>query len=206
MKIGAENRKALIIACALMAFGMFLFVRMVRGWSSVAASAPMPKAPVISDFERAIAPNAPAAPASRQRTRSSIPLTPTLDPRLRLNLLAQSEDIKYEGTGRNIFDRESLPPIPQPLKNGKKEPAPVPAQPAVYTPPPPPPIPLKFFGFANSPGEPKQAFLSQGEDVFIAKEGDIVNRRYKIVRIGPASIEIEDLLSNSRQTLPLMQG
>ena len=73
-------------------------------------------------------------------------------------------------------------------------------------PPPPPPINLKFFGFANKPGEPKKIFLSQGEDVFIAGEGDIVDRRYKILHITPVSVEVEDVLNNNRQSIPLTQG
>jgi hypothetical protein len=65
---------------------------------------------------------------------------------------------------------------------------------------------LKFFGFANKPGETKKVFLSQGEDVFIAGEGDIIDRRYKILRITPVSVEVEDVLTNNRQSIPLTQG
>jgi len=72
--------------------------------------------------------------------------------------------------------------------------------------PPPPPINLKFFGFANKPGEAKRIFLSQGEDVFIAGEGDIVDRRYRILHITPVSVEVEDVLNNNRQSIPLTQG
>jgi hypothetical protein len=53
--------------------------------------------------------------------------------------------------------------------------------------PPPPPINLKFFGFANRPGETKKVFLSQGEDIFIAGEGDIVDRRYRVLHISANS-------------------
>jgi hypothetical protein len=73
-------------------------------------------------------------------------------------------------------------------------------------PPPPPPINIKFFGFANKPGESRKVFLSQGEDVFIAVEGDIVDRRYKVLTISPMSVEIEDVLTNNRQSIPLTQG
>src|SRR5437868_6168701 len=78
--------------------------------------------------------------------------------------------------------------------------------PAPPPPPPPPPINLKFFGFANKPGEPRKAFLSQGDDVFIAVEGDIVDRRYKVIHIGPTSVEVEDVLYNNRQSIPLTQN
>jgi len=65
---------------------------------------------------------------------------------------------------------------------------------------------LKFFGFASRPGEPKKIFLSHGEDIFIASEGDIVNRRYRVLHIAPASVDIEDVLNNNRQSIPLTQG
>ncbi len=65
---------------------------------------------------------------------------------------------------------------------------------------------LKFFGFTNEPGEPRKVFLSQGEDVFIAGEGEIVDRRYRVLRIGPNSVEMEDVLYNNRQSIPLTQG
>jgi hypothetical protein len=65
---------------------------------------------------------------------------------------------------------------------------------------------LKYFGFSNKPGEPRKAFLSQGEDVFIAREGEIIDRRYRILHITPVSVEVEDVLNNNRQSIPLTQG
>ena len=73
-------------------------------------------------------------------------------------------------------------------------------------PPPPPPINLKFFGFASRTGTTKKIFLQQGEDVFVASEGEIVQRRYRILRINPTSIDVEDVLTNNRQTIPLTAG
>jgi hypothetical protein len=74
-------------------------------------------------------------------------------------------------------------------------------------PPPPPPIPLKFFGFASKPGEPKKIFLSQNEDVWVAGEGEIVNRRYKVVHISANSVDIQDVVnSGPPQTIPLTQN
>jgi hypothetical protein len=121
-------------------------------------------------------------------------------------MLAATEQTKYSGNGRNIFVAGAEP---TPIDNGttdhnKKEEAKGPY--IAPPPPPPPPITLKFFGFANKPGEPKKIFLSQGEDVFIAAEGDIVNRRYKVVRISPNAVDIEDVLYNNRQSIPLTQG
>ncbi len=95
--------------------------------------------------------------------------------------------------------------IPKPLGPGTTgpndaRPFPIPAV------APPPPIPLKFFGFANRPGEPKKVFLIKGEDTFIAGEGEIVDRRYKLVKISPTSVEIQDLVgSGPPQSIPLTQ-
>jgi hypothetical protein len=114
--------------------------------------------------------------------------------------LKASEDTKYQGKGRNIFRAQI--DIPRPVRSVVINPTPPPPA----GPPPPPPINLKFFGFASKPGEPKKIFLSQGEDVFIAGEGEMVDRRYKILRISPMSVEVEDVLNNNRQSIPLTQG
>jgi hypothetical protein len=66
---------------------------------------------------------------------------------------------------------------------------------------------LKFFGFASKPGEAKKIFLSEGEDVWVAGEGEIVNRRYKVIRIAPTSVEMQDVVNSSPpQNIPLTQG
>jgi hypothetical protein len=127
----------------------------------------------------------------------------SLDPRLRLDLLANSEDVKYEGKGKNIF-RSAPEPVDvpavkvSPLLAQQEE-----AKRAANYVPPPPPINLKFFGISATKGEKPRAFLSQGEDVWIAHEGDVVNRHYKIIHISPTAVEVEDLLTNNRQPVPL---
>ena len=49
-----------------------------------------------------------------------------------------------------------------------------------------------------------QAFLLKGEDVFLASDGDIVQRRYKIVTVSANAVLVEDLANNNRQSLPLI--
>src|SRR5438045_9449547 len=66
-----------------------------------------------------------------------------LDPTLELDLLRQSEQIKYAGTARNIFVAGSMP-VPHDSGIAKATPPPYVAP----MPAPPPPINLKFFGFA----------------------------------------------------------
>ena len=118
-----------------------------------------------------------------------------------------AENTEYAGTGRNIFQDQAEPVIPQPIAPGITKKPKAPEQTGPPPIPPPPPINLRYFGFANNSGSPvRKAFLSNGDDVFVAAEGDIVNRRYKILHINPTSIEIQDVLSNNTQSIPLSQG
>ncbi len=145
--------------------------------------------------------SAAATPAAKKAAGKTGPrlLAESLDPTLRLDLLKSSEDVSYKGTGRDIFQNQPEPAeIPKPIGTVINTGPPPPA--------PPPPIPLKFYGFSGNKSGPRQVFLSKGDDIFIAKEGQIIDRRYKILKIGPNSIEVEDVLNNNRQTLPLTAG
>jgi hypothetical protein len=154
---------------------------------------------------RTLIPSSPSTAPVANTERGKVLPSESLDPRLHLDLLASSEEVKYEGTGKNIFRIEAqpviLPTVKVPPLISQQEPPKT-----VYIPPPPPPITLKYFGITNSKGEKPKAFLSQGEDVWIAHEGDVVNRHYRIVRISPGEVEIEDLLNNNRQNIPLTKG
>ncbi|HEV2114488.1 MAG TPA: hypothetical protein VGR48_00585 [Terriglobales bacterium] len=200
MKVGAEDRKKVAIAGVLMVAALLLVVRMLLVDSGPSASAP-------PSFEQNS--SAPATQPTRtnprglKRGKTAQTTTLNLDPRLRLDLLRSSEEVRYAGTGRNIFLSYEEAPIPKPLTDARLG-KPVPTQPP--PPPPPPPIQLRFFGFANRPGQPRRVFLAKGQDVFIAGEGDIVDRRYKVLRIGPTSIELQDVLNNNRQSIPITQG
>ena len=200
MKVGSENRTKLIAAIALMTIAVLVLL-FNSGGSAPKAAAPTPPIPTLS-------PTATSRPAGAGRTgkghgKKASTAPRSLDPSLRYDWLKASEDTKYEGTGRNVFLAQAE--IPKPITTVKtdeeKEAANRPPPP-----PPPPPINLKFFGFASKPGEGKKVFLSEGEDVFIAAEGDVVNRHYKVVRISPTSVEIEDVLNNNRQSIPLTLG
>jgi hypothetical protein len=110
----------------------------------------------------------------------------------------------YSGTGRNIFSAASAPvDIPKPIAPARPK-----AIAPVYTPPsgppPPPPIDLKFFGTETSSTGQRKAFLLHGEDVFLAADGDIVQRRYKIITVSANSVLVEDMANNNRQSLPLI--
>ena len=97
---------------------------------------------------------------------------------------------------RNIFEygrRAAVAPAPETA---------VAAPPA----PPAPPAPLRFYGFAEpSHGGKRQVFLTDGEEVYVAAEGDVVLRRYRVLRVGSQSIELEELSGKQRWVVPLEQ-
>ncbi len=203
MKAGTESRGKLIAAIVL----MVLAVVLVGNWLLGSGSSPTPAAARPSDNSLALEDPAPAPAAVRKPSRlKKNAARRSLDPTLRYDWLKESEDTEYKGSGRNIFQAQvDIPkPVASATTDHPKAVHNVPAGPA--GPPPPPPIDLKFFGFASHPGEPKKIFLQQGEDVFIASEGEIVDRRYKVLRISPTAVEIEDVLNNNRQEIPLTQG
>ncbi len=198
MKLGSENRKELIAAIILAVLAVGLLARWLfsSGETSSASATPPPAVAVTQN----------AVLHHGTPGRKVIVAERSLDPRLRLDLLKDTESTLYEGKGRNIFRAEAE--IPKPIASAMHKPKfiPPPPMPEQQGPPPPPPINLKFYGFASRPGEPKKVFLSQGDDVFIAGEGDIVDRRYKVLQITPTAVEVEDVLTNNRQSIPLTQG
>ncbi len=189
MRLGTESRGKVVAAAVLAVVALVVLVRLF-----------LPGSP--APLQQAASPK--PQEARRPGPRKGV-ATASLDPTLRLDLLQASENTDYGGSGRNIF-RAYEPPPPVPKVGSKQDPCVLlhPGCPGYV--PPPPPIPLKFFGFANRPGEPKKILLADGDNVFVAAEGDIVNRRYKILKISSNSVEVEDVLNNNRQVLFLTQG
>ena len=152
---------------------------------------------------------------------SDEPLDPmTVDPTLRTELLAKVRDVEFGGVERNIFrfgERRPKPiagPTAEEAAEAAKRAQEAAAKPAPATPKPKPtqpkapPIKWKYYGFANSATDArKRAFLlGEEEEVFVATEGDIFKKRYRIVRIGINSIVIEDMQFKDEQTLPLQES
>lgn len=211
MKTGLENKRNVAILAVLlvvMAFVLWRFVQAVF----IGGPPPTPAATVGS------APAPAAAPAAPQRRMMVVtttngpaakkaPSLENLDPTLHPELMAGAESLEYTGDGRNIFSMSSAPverkieAVKGPVRpNGQQNVAQGPS-----APPPPPPIQLTFFGYEAANGS-RRAFLLHDQDVYIAREGDVVDHHYKILHINPASIEVTDLLYNNTQTLPLVQG
>ncbi len=200
MRVGAESKNKVIAAAALGVVAVLALVLVYELMPSSPTSAAAPATPGTQPAQTG--PTRPSRRGGASAKKGRLPQS--LDPTLNLTQLAAAEQVKYEGSGRNIFISQAEITIPQPNGPGHTDtaaaPTYVPPQPAA-----PPPIPLKFFGFASQPGEPKKVFLSKGDDVFIAGEGEIVDRRYKVLHILPTSVEVQDVVSSGPpQSLPLL--
>lgn len=65
-------------------------------------------------------------------------------------------------------------------------------------------IPLKFYGFRKDPlGKKRQAFFADGDDLYLAWEGDVVANRFRIHRITDTMAEVEEVASRTRKRLNL---
>ena len=77
------------------------------------------------------------------------------------------------------------------------------APPVPTGPPPPPPITLRFIGLIEAPPRTgRVALLSDGRGgLMYGREGDTVDGRYRMLRVGPDSIEMAYVDGRGRQTI-----
>ena len=119
MKLGLENKKktmwAAILGVAAVAVFAYEFIPFFTESSSPTSSA------------QAAAPTIPHTPPSRPTGKAALklgkrPKVDSLDPTLRLDLLASAERTQYEGNGRNIFVSQAEDVrIPTPVAPGNTE-------------------------------------------------------------------------------------
>jgi hypothetical protein len=210
IKVGSEDKKKVYLAGGLGLVMLILLVRFL--WQTFGPSSspePAPAAPTVVTAPRpattsseAETPQENTTAAAYAHPAAKIGGLASLDPTLHPEIMRQAESLEYTGKGRNIFSMFSAPPeIPKPIaaiRQAHVDTGPPP-------PPPPPPINLGFYGYAAERTGQKQVFLLHGDDIFIASEGDVVDRRYRVVKIGTASVQVEDIPYHNTQTLPLRQ-
>jgi hypothetical protein len=214
LPLGTENKRQVYLAIALIA--VVVVVGAVEIKSYFFSSTPtqsLPAPPQTAAGSSAVRPSAgvASAPAGSNKSSSSTPgpnaeklTNEGLDPTLHLERLAQSEDVEYAGTGRNIFSADSAPlmQIENPAKSARITPIVTVPQPPPG-PPKPPAIDLKYFGYTQDGDKSLKAFFVHGEDVFMARTGEIVDHRYKVGTIAPGNVQVTDLSYNSTQILPM---
>jgi hypothetical protein len=127
-------------------------------------------------------------------------------PDVRLELL-QHEDAAFRTPVRNPFrfERRTTPGASGPARPRQRvvEVIPEPVGPPPV--PPPPPIPLRYIGFLQPQnGSGRVAVLSDGRGTVIdGKEGDVIEGRYRLLRIGNDSADLIYLDGRGRQTIRL---
>jgi len=227
MKLGAERKKVAILAALGLAAVYLVYTNLFSAASgSSAAPEVRPPRSVISEVPaQATAP----APAPRARPRSARRVgdfrpswtakggvdASSIDPRLRLDLLTKVQALEAGAAERNLFQFgqalvELSPPggkdpgkivpktPPEIAKVGQAAPTGPPP------PPPPPPITLKYYGYTAQRGNArKRAFFLDGDEIVVASEGELIKKRYKLIRIGVNSVQVEDTQFSNTQTLTL---
>ena len=197
---GSEDRKKFFAVCVFSVAAVLVLYFELRDPSTSAAPPPPPPVITSAPAQGTTSRPGPAASARKVGTTDA-----ALDPTLHAGPMLATESLAYQGTGRNIFTAAPAEiVIPRPIQPARPLPV-APTQPINTGPPPPPPIDLRFSGYLMSPGSTdRQAILVHGDDVVLAREGDVVLRRYKVVSISANSIQVEDLSNNNRQVLPLI--
>ncbi|MDP3716861.1 MAG: hypothetical protein Q8T13_03745 [Acidobacteriota bacterium] len=109
------------------------------------------------------------------------------------------------GTARNPFRFQPrvAPAPPRAVASPETEVTRPVAPPAPAGPPPPPPIPLKFIALVERANGVKWAVLSDGKVTMYGKDGDTIDGRYRIVKIGAESVEVTHLDGRGRQVIRL---
>ena len=215
----AKDKKTIVVVSV---FGLLLLVFVVFAYNTFFGGSPNPAAmptPVSAPVVKRSNSSATKSEGSSNRAKGGLGVAPgvaatmmastssSLDPTLDEAAMLRTESLVYSGSGRNIFSMTYTAPVEIPknvpsARPGAAAAAAVPMGPP--PPPPPPPINLKYFGTAVRANGQRQAFLLQGEDVYLASVGDIVARKYRIVTISPTTIQVQDLVYNDTQSLPLL--
>jgi hypothetical protein len=180
--VAAERRTLLLGAVLIVALVVFLIVRSTSGTPSAAASRP----------------GQPARPVANTNTPPA-----SLDA-AKVNLTElEKKRTGPADSGRNPFRFEPKAPPPPPPSEAASA-AVATQMPMVPTgPPPPPPIPLKFIGLVEKIDGTKIAVLSDGRRPHSGVEGQEIDGRYRILKIGTESIEMAYLDGRGRQTIRL---
>ena len=118
------------------------------------------------------------------------------DPVVHTDLLSELVSRSLPKMERDPFE---LPPPPAPPKPQAPEPQ------AQAPPPPPPPPPIKPMGYSEKAGGIHEAYVDDGEQVNIVHQGDTILKKYKVVKIDPASVTVEDETTHQSFQLPIPQ-
>ncbi|HKC54689.1 MAG TPA: hypothetical protein VKC35_01150 [Vicinamibacterales bacterium] len=148
-----------------------------------------------------------AAPSNPARANAPAATTamPVADVKLELLKPTLSE---LEPSARNPFQfkPKAPPPAPPPSASTGRivvPPPPPVAAPVPQGPPPPPPIALKYIGVLETAQGRVAVFRDTGGEIVNGKEGDIIDGRYRLLKIGVESADVAYVDGRGRQTIRL---
>lgn len=118
-----------------------------------------------------------------------------------LDLLKELDARPLPELTRNPFEFEA-PPLTKAQQDAQAAAA---AAAALPQPPPPLVITLKALGYAEKTGGVREAYVADDTDVYIIHEGDSVANRYRILKISPNSITVEDEPSHQSAEIAIPQ-
>jgi len=154
---------------------------------------------LLRDTGPAVAPSASAAEAPKG-TGKREPELPRID-------LARLDRPRPEsGVGhRDLFDFAAPPPTPPPPPMPSAPPVEeTPPPVTVPTPPPLPPLNIKYIGaFEGKKGLKVAVLMTDRKEVLTGQVGEVVANRYRIVKIGLESVDVQDVGSEQVRRIPL---
>ncbi|HEV2498646.1 MAG TPA: hypothetical protein VGY31_03585 [Terriglobia bacterium] len=149
---------------------------------------------------------APVHPAARGRAAIAVTSRPAAfedSPVLNVALYQQLQSQPVTPPERDPF---SFEPTPQQIEQaGRERTANTAANTGPPAPPPPPPLPFKTVGYSVTAEGQIEAYVSSADQIYALHEGEVFDKGYRVVRITPALIEIQDDLYHRAVELPFPQ-
>jgi len=188
MKVSGQGGKWIVVVLGVVSLALIAHLVFQLTHSSLTVARPIAKAPSH--------PNAKPLPEAGGAKKAPDELS-RYNPFVDLELAKELASRPLPELTRNPFDFVSAPT--------RALPAPVATAAAAAPPAPPPPVTLKPMGYSEGEGGKKEAMVSDEDQVFVVHEGDSVGTRYKIVKITPTVITVEDATVHQTVDLPVPQ-
>lgn len=191
--LGTENKKQVRLVV-----GLFAVIGLVGAWEVYNTFASPSSHAAVRPVMAAAKSGSTTGSMAHKATRSK------LDPVLRLDELARTEQLEYTGNGRDVFSAVLPPVVPEkPIAPARPDAVAAAVAPAPE-PPKPPSMDLKYLGFAQTKDKTYTALFTHGDDMFAAKTGDIMFHRFRVGVIQPSSVQVTDLTHNITQNIAVV--
>lgn len=177
----------LAVVCAVLIFHLVVRVRSVHAGGPAPQAMPLHRSATVHSIS----------------SRTSRPAAFADSPVLNMALYQELQSQSITPPDRDPF---SFAPTPQQVEQANRQRAASAGAAAAPTgPPPPPPLPFKTVGYSVTAQGQIEAFVSSEDQVYALQEGQSFDKVYRVVRITPAMIEIEDDAYHRSVELPFPQ-